>query len=210
MSFPIVDNSFSNREIVVYALYLLGGATKKCHTEDIALKCFELWPSVFSWTKYVQYPDKEVVRCSLSDARKEKFGILVEGRTGQNRGQSNKTGRPPVADGWILTDAGVKWIDGNKSRFGSDDHIIKDHRQKSLQFLKRMRQHKVFALFVDNTEKFYPSIGDLADLLKCRVDADESVWSARFERLRKHAVASGQEEFILFVEKGMEAYREQR
>jgi hypothetical protein len=205
-----MDESFANREMVVYVLYVLGGATKKCHTEDIAFKCFELWPSVFSWTKYPQYPDKEVVRFGLTDARKEKYGNLVDGRAGQTRGQSAKTGRQPTSDGWLLTDIGVKWIEENKSRFESAGNITKDHRQKSLQFLKKVRRHKVFALYDDSPERFYPSIGDLADLLRCRVDANEVIWKDRFERIRKHAVATSQEEFIGFVEKSMEAYQKQQ
>ena len=205
-----MDDSFSNRELVLYALYLLGGATKKCHTEEIAIMCFELWPTVFSWTKYSQYPDKDVVRSGLTDAHKEKYGTLVDGRAGQTHGQFKKTGRQPTSDGWVLTDTGVKWIEENKSRFEAADNITKDHRQKSLQVLRKIRQHKVFALYDDSPERFYPSIGELADLLRCRVDADDVVWKDRFERIRKHAVATGQEEFIGFIEKSMEAYQKQQ
>ncbi len=205
-----MDDSFANREMVLYALYLLGGATNKCHTEDIASKCFELWPTVFSWTKYSQYPDKEIVRSGLIDSRKAKYGNLVDGRAGQTRGQSKKTGRRPTADGWTLTDAGVKWIETNISRFQSAGNITKDHRQKSLRFLKKIRGHEVFALYDDNPEKFYPSIGDLADLLRCRVDADDAVWRDRFERIRKHAIATGQDEYAGFVEKSIVAYQRQQ
>ncbi len=205
-----MDDSFANREMVVYALYLLGGATDKCHTEDIAFKCFELWPTVFSWTKYSRFPDKEIVRFGLVDSRKVKFGNLVDGRAGQARGQSKKTGRRPTADGWTLTDAGIKWIENNISRFELAGEITKDHRQKSMQVLSKVRRHDVFALYDDSSQEFYPSIGDLADLLRCRVDADDAVWRDRFERIRKHAVATGQDEFIGFVEKSIEAYRRQK
>lgn len=205
-----MDQTFTNREMVVFALYSLGGATKRFHTEDIALKCFELWPSAFSWTKYPQFPDKDIVRVALTDARKEKYGFLVDGRTGQTRGQSARTKRQRAADGWSLTDAGVSWSEANKERFESAGAVTKEHRQKSMQFLSRVRKHKSFSLYDDNPEKFYPSIGDLADLLRCRVDADDAVWQERFERIRKHAVATGQEEFIGFVEKSIRAYEQQR
>jgi len=205
-----MDDTFTNREMVVYALYALGGATKRFHTEDIALKCFELWPSAFSWTKYPQYPDKDIVRVALTDARKEKFGYLVVGRTGQTRGQSNLTKRQRAGDGWSLTDAGISWSEENKKRFESSGPIAKEHRQKSMQFLSRVRKHKVFSLYNDNPEKFYPAIGDLADLLRCRVDADDAVWTERLERIRKHAVATDNGEFVSFVERCIEAYQQQR
>ena len=205
-----MSDSFTNREMAIYALYLLGGATSKYHTEDIAFKCFELWPTVFSWTKYPQYPDKEVVRSGLTDARKEKYGTLVDGRAGQTRGQSNITGRKPTSDGWVLTDAGVKWINENTGRLESVGTVTKDHRQKSLQLLGKVKRHKVFTMYVDNPERFFPSIGDLADLLKCRVDADDMVWRDRLERIRKHAVAAGQDEYGRFIDKCAEAYEKQR
>lgn len=205
-----MDDTFTNREMVVYALYSLGGATQLFHTEDVALKCYELWPSSFSWTKYPKYPDKDIVRVALTDARKEKYGFLVDGRAGQTRGQANRTKRPKAGDGWTLTDAGVSWSEQNKTRFQSAGSMIKDHRQKSMQFLTRVKKHKVFGLYNDNPEKFYPSIGDLADLLRCRVDADDAVWRDRFERIRKHAIATDQGEFATFIEKSLEAYQEQR
>ena len=205
-----MDDTFTNREMVVHALYLLGGATHRFHTEDIALKCFELWPSAFSWTKYPEYPDKDIVRVALTDARKEKYGFLVDGRTGQTRGQAKRTKRRRTGDGWSLTDAGVNWAEKNKASFDSTGEITKDHRQKSMQVLSKLRRHDVFALYDDSPQEFYPSIGDLADLLRCRVDAEDAVWRDRFERIRKHAVATGQDEFIGFVEKSIEAYRRQK
>jgi len=205
-----MENTFTNREMVVYALYSLGGATERFHTEDIALKCYELWPSAFSWTKYPEFPDKDIVRVALTDARKEKYGFLVDGRTGQTRGQANRTKRRKTGDGWSLTDEGVSWSEQNKTRFESAGNVTKDHRQKSMQFLTRVKTHKVFGLYNDNPEKFYPLIGDLADLLRCRVDADDTVWRDRFERIRKHAIAVGQDEFADFIEKSLEAYQEQR
>ena len=95
-----------NRELVVYALFLLGGDTNRVHTEDVALKCFELCPQSFSWVKHAEYPDKDIVRVALTDARKEHYGALVEGRAGQRHGLTAKTKRGPVPDGWILTATG--------------------------------------------------------------------------------------------------------
>ena len=64
----------ANWKIATYALYVLEGASKTVHTEDIALKCYELAPDVCSWVNYPEYPDKEIVRIALSDAMKEKNG----------------------------------------------------------------------------------------------------------------------------------------
>ena len=95
----VIEEKTPNWETAVYALYLLGGATKSVHTEDVALKCFELAPGSFSWIKHAHLPDKEVTRSSLVDARKDKYGRLVTGRAGRHKGQYRDRGIPPEADG---------------------------------------------------------------------------------------------------------------
>ncbi len=67
---PPNEESLSNIDIVVYALYALGGWRERIHTEDIALKCYEIAPSKFSWVKYPQYPDNHTAYLSLGDAKK--------------------------------------------------------------------------------------------------------------------------------------------
>lgn len=60
--------------LVVLALYELGGESD---LEDIAVKAFKMFPGIFTWKTYPEYPDKDVVRVHLSDAKKSKFGGLV-------------------------------------------------------------------------------------------------------------------------------------
>jgi hypothetical protein len=206
----MVDNTLANREIVVYALYLLGGATKRCHTEDVAIKCYQIQPTSFSWSKYTEYPDKDIVRVALTDARKERYGALVDGRSGQKRGQYKKASRKPAVDGWILTESGVQWVESNLDQLSGIGEVTKDHRQKTLQFLKRVKKHKVFDQYTDDPTHYSPSIGDLADLLRCRVDASESIWLDRFDRIKRNAVAAGETIYIDFIEKSIAAYATQR
>ncbi len=193
-----------NSELVVYVLSLLGGESKSVHTEDIARKCHELFSDSFSWRKFPEYPDKEVVRVGLMDARREKNGQLVKGRSGQDRGK--------IPDGWMLTEDGIEWLKKNHIRFealaGSNE--LKEHRQKLLQQLKRVKQHVLFEKFITNREQFSPSIGDLADLLRCRVDANPTVWEERFESVLRKAHATDQKEIMEFIEKCNQAYLDQR
>lgn len=201
-----------NRELVVYALYLLGGDSNSVHTEDIAIKCFELLPSSFSWVKYPQFPDKDIVRVALTDARKESYGGLVEGRSGQKRGQSAKTQRDPVEDGWMLTTTGIHWVRENRAELdrvvGSGQ--VKEHRQRLLKQLKRIRDHALFGYYTDNPTGFSAPIGAIADLLRCRVDAEPDVWRERFEKILRQAVAAGQDDVRDFIAKCREAYIRQR
>lgn len=82
-------------EVAVAAIYLLGGAERSIDTEDAAVKCHQLAPRFFSWQKYKDQINLELVRVGLSDAKKAKNGALLSG-----------SGR----EGWRLTTRGLDWV----------------------------------------------------------------------------------------------------
>jgi len=193
--------SMPNRELVVYVLYILGGDTRKVHTEDVAVKCHELFPDAFSWAKYPQFPDKDIVRVALTDARKVANGAHVEGRAGQGRGLPARSHRQPVVEGWQLTDAGVRWVTVNLHRLEDLEERaeVKEHRQDRLRELARIRRHPAFVRYKGNPEGFVPAIGEIAELLKCRVDTEPEIWSGRFQKARRQAGQAGQKDVLEFV-----------
>jgi hypothetical protein len=81
-------------EIVTLAVYLLGGDQHAVDTEDAAIKAHELALGRFSWRKYPDQINLELVRVYLSDAKKPEKGKLLVG--------SGRTG-------WSLTKAGLNW-----------------------------------------------------------------------------------------------------
>ena len=89
-----LTESLSQAEIVTLAVFLVGGDRKPVDTEDVAIKAHDLAPSRFSWRKYTQQINLELVRVSLSDAKKPKYGELLDG---------------PGEKGWTLTPAGLEW-----------------------------------------------------------------------------------------------------
>ena len=90
-----LTDSTSQIEVVTLALYLQGGDTKAVDTEDVAIKAHELAPGRFSWRKYPDQINLELVRVYLSAAKDPtRGGGFIEG-----------TGR----SGWTLTPAGLAW-----------------------------------------------------------------------------------------------------
>jgi hypothetical protein len=85
----------SNVEVVVLAVYALGGEIGPVDTEAVAMKAHELAPGRFTWRKYPGQVDLERVRVRLSEAKKPEHGSLLAG--GGSKG------------GWHLTSAGVSW-----------------------------------------------------------------------------------------------------
>jgi hypothetical protein len=80
-----------NHEIITIALYLLGGDRVFVSTEDIAVKANELAPGRFTWRKYKDQINLELIRVHLS-AVKKSHGVLVHGSGSK---------------GWMLTRAGL-------------------------------------------------------------------------------------------------------
>lgn len=201
----------ANYEIAVYALNLLGGVDRRISTEDVSLKCFQLAPSAFSWVKYPQYPDKEVVRFALVDARKAKCGALVQGRAGRGTGQQRSSKADPSLDGWALSQAGIKWVRENGERMaavlGSDQGSA--GRQEQRQRLARIRDHRVFHRFLEQPEGFSPLLGELAELFRCRVDADSRTWNKRFSAATNLAQTVEDQAVLTFLKRCRELVESQ-
>ena len=194
--------ALTNLEIAVYALFLQGGGTRSVHTEDVALKCFELAPESFSWVKYPNNPDKDIARVALTDARKEKIGPLVTGRAGRGKGHFTNTQLKGSLDGWRLNAKGIAWVKENEERLAAElkQKQPKSHRQEIQQHLSRVREHVLYKNFKDQPNGFVPTLGPLAELLRCRVDAERVVWHKRFESLRNQALLAKQLDIIDFVD----------
>jgi hypothetical protein len=90
----------SQVELVTLAVYVLGGDTRPVDTEDVAKKVDGLAPGRFTWRKYKDQINLELIRVFLSDAKKPANGGFVAG-----------SGR----SGWTLTSAGREWAE-NRGR----------------------------------------------------------------------------------------------
>jgi len=99
-------------EAVTLAVFALGGADSPADTEDVAVRVAEIAPGMFSWRKYPEMIDKEIVRVALSDARLKKHWVV---------GSHDK-------GGWLLTPTGQEWSRTNEA-------VLKDG--KGLSFADR-------------------------------------------------------------------------
>lgn len=180
--------------IAVHALSLLGGAHQKAHTEDIALKCFELAPDRFRWEKH-HFADKELVRKALFHASEAKNGALVSGRAGgEQRGKSR--------DGWQLTPAGAAWVLANGSHLSSftrSEHAEAIPRREAERLVKKMRAEQAYKLFAATGAVSELTPYMFTDLLNCSPDAPPDVIQAKFQRLLANAKLLGDQAILAFL-----------
>ncbi len=93
-----VTRPLANHEVVTIAVFLLGGEREPVDTEDVAKKANDLAPGRFTWRKYKDQINLEVVRVYLSDAKKKTKGAYLIG--------SGNTG-------WTLSEAGLTFARAN-------------------------------------------------------------------------------------------------
>lgn len=171
-------DNLSNKDIVIYALYLLGGWQRRVHTEDVALKCYKLAPSKFSWVKYPKYPDLASARFVLEAAKKPENGALVVGETERKR-TIKKIG------GWMLTTDGIQWINDNKERIEKylGKRIPTGDRSLADRKLKELLKSAAFQKFMKDRDNAEISHAEFAESLVCTVNTGLEILNDRLEQL---------------------------
>ena len=177
----------NNIDVAVYALNLLGGIQKMVHTEDIAVKCFELAPQSFSWTKFPQYPATEPARSALMDARKGKNGTLVRGNNQRKL--------------WMITPTGVEWLNENRVRIEQSlqQSPPPKKRQELLRKLHEISNHKSFKAFQASGEAAKISEVDFVDSLKCTLNSSPEDLLDKLMRFRSIATDIHQRQIIDYL-----------
>jgi len=192
-----IGNDLKSMHVAVYALSLLGGAHKKVHTEDIAMKCVEIAPDRFRWERY-DYPDKERVRKALVHASEEKNGSLVTGRSGMEQ-------RSKSRDGWQITPAGAEWLRVHESIFegaftrspGAAAPTIP--RREAQRFLKTIRSDPAFLMYQSKRSLADVSRYMFTDLLNCSPDSPSETIKVKFDRLSSIAEIVNDKQVLDFL-----------
>jgi len=98
----------SQIDLVTLAVYALGGERRAIDTEDVAVKAHEMAPTRFSWRKYPQQINLELIRVYLSAAKNPAKGGLLDGSG---------------TIGWTLTPKGLRWAKEEGTRLLEAGHL---------------------------------------------------------------------------------------
>ena len=103
----------------------------------------------------------------------------------------------------------MKWFEARNEAIEEHHQCgeFKAHRQKALKRISKIINHDLYDRYVQQPENFQPSIGELAGILRCRVDAPPDIWENRLFNLERDA-KSVNDNLLLeeFVKKCREAY----
>jgi len=193
-----MQNKLANIDVALFALYKLGGISRKVHTEHIAWEAYQLAKERFSWRLPEfrdRFPDKSPVRFALEQAKKKEHGKIVTGKAG---GDINR----PELEGWRFTPEGAEWIRKNERR------IAKALKQKTPdlrkleaeKFVRKLKADACFKLFQEGGALDEVSFYMFTDMLGCSPDATKDIIKQKFDRLLTTAKLVNDSEIIKFLE----------
>ncbi len=200
-----MKRNWTKKEIVLWGLGEAGGTTEFIDTETVGVLLFHKHPGIFALRKYPQYPDIDVARIQLSDAKRDK-GPADPARVVQDtdlkrpsagRGKQRILSKNPT---WKLNAAGIKWYEENKAAISqSIDSASKvGERRSSVStkisadkitsaVLNRIRLRPSFSTFQKNNESVGPeelSILDFFEVFNVDAHTPEVLYQQGRQRLK--------------------------
>ncbi len=122
-----------NADLVALAVYLLGGERRKVALEDIAVTAGNLAPGRFSWQKYPDQIDINLVRECLPTATGQENGNLVSGS---------------FEEGWVLTEKGVRLSREHENRLPNQARLSGRMTEEEMRFYpwqkRRIQAHPTY------------------------------------------------------------------
>lgn len=187
-------DDLNNEQVATLAIYVLGGASSRQDSEDIAIKCHELAPAKFGWEKHRDRPSLAVAKQALTDARRTSpDGIRVPSNTGLISGEPKK--------GWILTPDGAAWCEANERLLPDSAGKAQRARPEETRLFRDIRRHPQFRNWRDGGEP--PASAQVAGALLIASSAPPQVVENRIRKLHTIANAAGDgeiEEYLKWLQ----------
>jgi len=194
----------ANKEIVLFALYELGGAQGPVQTEDVAHRVFQypIGRQKYCWEKYQIYPDKERIARELRRFKNWKGVCYVKGHV-------NIGARDDRIDGWLLTSAGVEHVKQIEPRLrkavGGEAGSISIYKADEVR--KRIKESTCFKLFQIDASLTNAADHHFTDMLYCLPDASDEKIRAAFDALLGNAKAVEAEDLVAFLETARKRFK---
>ncbi len=186
----------NNNDVFVWALYLLGGASKTIDVEEIYLKAFEIAPLRFGWRTRPDIPNfKKTSKALQAIEAQTHVGLL------QKLGANTRR----------LTPEGVKWVETYKVLFernyGPSKIVDAPANSDIARHAKELRSSEAWKSFrLDGSIK----IGQLARVFKCSVSSSEKIWMDRFADFENLAILTKDKEINDFLVVAKTIYKESK
>ena len=193
-----------NKDIVLFALYELGGARRPVHTEEVAHRVFQypIGKQRYRWERYGMYPDKERIARELRRLKNWKGQSYV-------RGHVNIGARKDRIDGWMLTAPGVERVKKMEKRLTTTlatemgTHSV----YEAEDIRKRIVKTACYRVYQKDTSLGSAKDHHFTDMLYCLPDASSDKIRSGFDALLAGAKAVEAAEIVEFLEAAAVRFR---
>jgi hypothetical protein len=125
----------SRTDLVVFAVYSLGGDRELVDTEDIAVHTANLGPGRFDWKRHPGQIDMALIRKILCTDKKN--GNCLSGS---------------VKNGWMLTEQGLKFAESLREQLPNQvtfSRLTEDEKRFQPWYSKRIQAHPLYKKVID-------------------------------------------------------------
>lgn len=167
----------NNGDLLLWALYTVGGAERWVDVEEIYLAAFRLAPARLAWRTRPDLPNYKICARGLQDlenAREPRYGGLLEKRGPLHR---------------KLTLAGVTWCETHSTALASlygGSIVPSAAPQDDARRLRSVTRSDAFGVW-SATNVLSTPIWELAELFRCLPDSSRAIWHSRLD---DHVVAA--------------------
>lgn len=177
----VVDNP----DIVLYAVYLTGGAGGFVDVEDIAVKCFELAPERFGFRRH-PYPNYKTFAKALRDYEGKRPEDLIRTPDGLMR-QLSPEGLKRVK----------RLLPVLERVFGTRG-ANPPTRRRNQRVLNEFRDHPIAQAYLSGAKPALSKF-DVADLLMCAPDSPTDEWDHKAKSIETAAIEAGRPDLASIV-----------
>lgn len=188
--------AITNKDLVLFALYEVGGAERYVNTEDVAHKVFQypLGRQRYRWERH-DYPDKERVARELRRLKDMKGNLFVKGHV-------NIGAKKDRLDGWMLTAAGVDRVKAIEKQavsiLGEARGTHSKYDEDALR--RRVTNTSCYKIYLKDPTFREAKDHVFTDMLYCLPDAPSEKVRAAYDQLLASAKAVGALDLIEFLE----------
>lgn len=188
--------AITNKDLVLFALFEVGGAERYVNTEHVAEKVFgyPLGRQRYRWEHY-DYPDKERVARELRRLKRAKGKPFVKGHV-------NIGSQKDRLDGWMLTAAGVDRIKSIENHVvtivGKATGTHPKYAEEALR--RRITGTSCYKIYLNDPIMREAKDHIFTDMLYCLPDAPSEKVRSAYDQILANAKAVGATDLIEFLE----------
>jgi len=186
---PQPESHPTNRELLLWSLYLAGGAERWTDVEEVYLKAFELAPARLSWRTRADLPDYKKCAKALQEleATESPYRELLSKKNRYER---------------KLTMAGSDWCALHRDTLASkySDRVVPSaSAQTTARRLRDVERSEIYQQWIDS-HRIDAHRWEILEMLRCMPDAPPPLWAARCDEIQLAARRDGHHDIERFVE----------